>query len=660
MGPPGYSKRCVCLCWLLACASASEAVCSGLHHLPALLWSFPGSGNTYVRQLMEAASGLRSGSIHYDYSLVMQLPGEAWPHRTAEECARFSCIKAHAVTDATLRTLCDGHIRSAILLVRHPLKAIWSDYQRIRSRISLGSSASAKPAGLVNEHAAGYTSMEDFNATDFACFARTRARQYVVMVNGSQDSAPRECECRESPVYCYWDQVLYPPALAMSYRSWAAMSDRRHLVVRYEDLLDRTASGTLLQDMMRMMGGTYDGTGNHALVTRSSGALRRQGAMGAEDVLARLPALRAQLWEIVGETARSFGYDLSDLGKFVTDGPVTGRRGHVAAVVASPLVLTSTSQADAAASAHATVVASPLALTSSPQATAAPSTLVASPLNLTSASQAANAPSAAREATPSTSPRPAVDVTIADLDEWSCSVDYGPLPAERLFHGWEGYRLGDCLLQGRCHGMVSAYPDSLAARTIAASIAAKDSKTLLSLAASIIRAWPLGPGVRDSCVIHLRVGDVIDCDAQPLEQLLHTETTCMGNVFANPAFLCRGESYVRSLQYYSAQFKRDDLQACRTVVVVAGSHWSNTSKRTFDGATSSTTPCDSSGKSMGYLAAIRKHLCTLGPSHVALRLGQSPDDDLVLMARSRVFIPSGGGFSRLAVRLRDMYRAGAV
>ena len=48
------------------------------------------------------------------------------------------------------------------------------------------------------------------------------------------------------------------------------------------------------------------------------------------------------------------------------------------------------------------------------------------------------------------------------------------------------------------------------------------------------------------------------------------------------------------------------------------------------------------------------------PSYVALRLGHSPDEDLVLMTQSRVFVEGGGGFSSLAAALRKRVQNSAV
>ena len=66
-----------------------------------LLWSFPGSGNTWARLLLEAATGLPSGSVFNDSSLAGVLPAELRGVATAEACAALVCVKNHVPWTAT-------------------------------------------------------------------------------------------------------------------------------------------------------------------------------------------------------------------------------------------------------------------------------------------------------------------------------------------------------------------------------------------------------------------------------------------------------------------------------------------------------------------------------------------------------------------------------
>jgi hypothetical protein len=140
-----------------------------------VLWSFPGSGNTWVRQLLEAATGYATGSVYNDPSLEASMQGErrcsgrvlvvkAHPDITPYEVVRhhagasreyFSMRRKNAsapLTDVPWHggtTQWDGtrwHLRRrlehfgakcarwrprrALVVDREPLAAIWSEYQR--------------------------------------------------------------------------------------------------------------------------------------------------------------------------------------------------------------------------------------------------------------------------------------------------------------------------------------------------------------------------------------------------------------------------------------------------------------------------------------------------------------------------------------------------
>eukprot|EP00049_Salpingoeca_infusionum_P019235 m.360986 g.360986 ORF g.360986 m.360986 type:complete len:379 (+) comp19264_c0_seq1:334-1470(+) len=119
-----------------------DASCSA----PPLLWSFPGSGNTFVRLLIEAATSIYTGSVYTDESLANLLPGEA-------DCEdRVIAIKLHPniapfggpfsypQTFLKARVDCPNNGRlpkpqfdSAVIVMRHPLNAIWAEYQRFAS-----------------------------------------------------------------------------------------------------------------------------------------------------------------------------------------------------------------------------------------------------------------------------------------------------------------------------------------------------------------------------------------------------------------------------------------------------------------------------------------------------------------------------------------------
>jgi hypothetical protein len=107
-------------------------------HLPPLLFTFPGSGNTWCRLLIEYGSGIYTGSVYNDDKLLTALPGEFtcnW---------QVSAVKAHPHTHRA-SDLLSGHYLSDndkcrkgniqrferfVLLIRDPFDSIWSEFQR--------------------------------------------------------------------------------------------------------------------------------------------------------------------------------------------------------------------------------------------------------------------------------------------------------------------------------------------------------------------------------------------------------------------------------------------------------------------------------------------------------------------------------------------------
>eukprot|EP01038_Epipyxis_sp_PR26KG_P016023 gene16023-21749_t len=107
--------------------------------LPPMLYTFPGSGNTWCRMLIEYTTGIYSGSVYTDSTLLEALPGEI-------SCSlNVSVVKVHPTTHSfeSLRLgnfpsddnyKCNRggikEFRRAILLLRNPYDSIWSEYQR--------------------------------------------------------------------------------------------------------------------------------------------------------------------------------------------------------------------------------------------------------------------------------------------------------------------------------------------------------------------------------------------------------------------------------------------------------------------------------------------------------------------------------------------------
>lgn len=105
---------------------------------PPLLLSFPGSGNTWTRLLIEISTGIYTGDIYTDHSLKSVFAGE-------KSCGkRVSVVKAHpqdlnvSVYGEVYHTLpgtkCQRigttYFDKIVIIHRNPFKAFWSEYQR--------------------------------------------------------------------------------------------------------------------------------------------------------------------------------------------------------------------------------------------------------------------------------------------------------------------------------------------------------------------------------------------------------------------------------------------------------------------------------------------------------------------------------------------------
>jgi hypothetical protein len=138
-------------------ARAEYAVCQRRHgyrrfwnrqqrarHLPPLLWTFPGAGNTWIRMLLDYSTGVYTGSIYGDPSLLPLLPGEGRCDRSVvavkahpAHLDSFDFVPANGGLLRLNTTRKPQYIKcapyrfgSAITIVRDPFRAIWAEYKR--------------------------------------------------------------------------------------------------------------------------------------------------------------------------------------------------------------------------------------------------------------------------------------------------------------------------------------------------------------------------------------------------------------------------------------------------------------------------------------------------------------------------------------------------
>ena len=160
-----------------------------------MLASFPGSGNTWARMLLEYGSSRFTGSTYDDIDLMRLMPGEG------RDDSSVIAVKTHVYPREFMPRV---QPTAVMFLVRHPFNALWAEFQRRKS----GGHASA---------------LEQMPASVL------------------QFEFPKFAKC----MGCKW---LYFVAVHVHLRSTGV----RLLVLKYEDLQQDTASS--LRSMLNFVG----------------------------------------------------------------------------------------------------------------------------------------------------------------------------------------------------------------------------------------------------------------------------------------------------------------------------------------------------------------------------------------------------------------------
>jgi len=113
------------------CQDVNKDTCSGLTdpvflktgRLPTTaLASFQGSGNTWVRQILAGSTGYKSGDIYKSYG------DDIYPEFTSHYDDSVIAIKTHTYSAAGT---CEYKFKRVLLIVRHPLDALYSEFNRM-------------------------------------------------------------------------------------------------------------------------------------------------------------------------------------------------------------------------------------------------------------------------------------------------------------------------------------------------------------------------------------------------------------------------------------------------------------------------------------------------------------------------------------------------
>lgn len=113
---------------------------------PPLLYSLPGSGNTWTRLLIEYATGVLSGSFYNDVGLTKVFPGELVCNTSVSVAKAHPMDHSYASLFHPTKPPANKCARRGgielftrvILIVRHPLDAIWSEFLRRKKNSHVG------------------------------------------------------------------------------------------------------------------------------------------------------------------------------------------------------------------------------------------------------------------------------------------------------------------------------------------------------------------------------------------------------------------------------------------------------------------------------------------------------------------------------------------
>lgn len=250
---------------------------SDKRHTPAVLYSYPGSGNTFARLLIDYGTGVYTGAMLDDQRLVAALPGQ-------ERCdSTVIAVKAHPVHFKPIHLLSgrvtnkcrtQGGLKQGferfILLYRDPFAAIWSEYQR---KLNKGDHSKEAREGR-------------FHEDHFSAVAVRWAEEYVEMLEDFKSVEKR-------------------------------LPSRDIMKVKYEDLMRREGGRReeVLREMVLFLGRRKEGGDERRLECAFTLADRpdthRKRVLTREDVYTQ--ELVCEMWEVLEEGGvAEIGYGLPE------------------------------------------------------------------------------------------------------------------------------------------------------------------------------------------------------------------------------------------------------------------------------------------------------------------------------------------------------------
>ena len=247
---------------------------------------------------------------------------------------------------------------------------------------------------------------------------------------------------------------------------------------------------------------------------------------------------------------------------------------------------------------------------------------------------------------------------VALLDDQVKEQVYHAGRAYRLHDFWTGFGPFANYSSPEVASYVATYPGSLVARyhrsALSSGCTARrcwcDVERLAALVPAVVSPEERAT-ISSWCSIHVRVGDVVECEARSVDDILREEQPSKRHPDRESCGpLPEGFTYVRSRDYYREALRSGAFDGCDTLHLVPGGLWPARD------ANASSRAADQAPKSLAYLSALAADWsCELGfqvelpPTASA----DAPDVDFARLALSRRFLSSGGGYSFLVNTVRN-------
>ena len=271
--------------------------------------------------LIELATGKLTSSTYHDATLARVLSGElAHFEDHPQWCSALSAIKTHSWSAFKQKKQCGGSIDTAVLLVRHPFAAIWSEFQREMAQRSSGGDGGAKTgcgssrscATDRNPHGTG-SSLTRVPA-EWADAARALARQYVLLHTPKAQRGEGGVECTgacASYTPSQWYGEAVGAARAVSYADWRDDATKRSTYLYFEELIDADKRYAALGRALRFA--RADASAERvacAFEMSDIASVHRAASSGltAREAFAAVPDVADAVWAEVAATATALGY----------------------------------------------------------------------------------------------------------------------------------------------------------------------------------------------------------------------------------------------------------------------------------------------------------------------------------------------------------------